>query len=188
MSHFRAGKTHIGGDYAFYRGCDGVCVLGYVLGYVLGGVGVASPDTMSTFSVAIWEGGAFSVNGTNKFDHCAAFARYKNGTNMLFGVSRTLQWSMGFENPNWALQAEQSYPIAFTIDRDSPSLGTDLALNKTEVEARAGAPVPLTKHAMATVRWLRRRLGSSILLMGGSMRDGRKKCFETNTRSAWAWD
>jgi hypothetical protein len=115
---------------------------------VLGGVGFAFADTMSTFSVGSWEAGASSVNGTSKFDHCAAFARYRNGTNMLFAVSRTLQWSMGFENPNWSLKPGQSYPIAFTIDRDSPSLGTAVALNKTEVEVQLASNLPRFERFM----------------------------------------
>ena len=115
---------------------------------VLGGVGRVSADTMSTFRVGNWKAGAYSVNGTSTFDHCAALANYKNGINMLFAVSRSLQWSMGFQNPNWSLKAGQSYPIAFTIDGDSPSLGTALSLSNTEVEVPLAANMPLFERFM----------------------------------------
>jgi hypothetical protein len=106
-------------------------------------LGTASADTMSTFKIGNWSAGAYSVNGTNTFDHCAGAAMYKNGTNMAFSVSRTFQWSMGFENPTWSLTVGQSYPIAFTVDGRSASQASAIAISKDEVEVPLADSVPL---------------------------------------------
>jgi hypothetical protein len=118
------------------------------LGCVLGGASVACADTLSSFSIGNWAAGAYSTNGTTTFDHCAALATYKNGINMLFAVSRGFQWSMGFENPSWALTPGQSYPIAFTVDGHAPLLATAVALSKVEVEVRLADSAPLFESFM----------------------------------------
>jgi hypothetical protein len=109
------------------------CVLG----------GASSADTLSTFSIGNWMAGAYSVNGTTTFDHCAGSAAYKNGVNVVFAVSRTFQWSMGFADPAWALMQGQSYPIAFTVDGQSPSQATAVAVANNQVEVPLADSVPL---------------------------------------------
>jgi hypothetical protein len=111
-------------------------------------IGTASADTLSTFKIGNWSAGAYSTNGTSVFDHCAGAAMYKNGTNMAFAVSRTFQWSMGFENPNWSLTVGQSYPIGFTVDGGSASQAMAIAISKNEVEVPLADSVPLFEKFM----------------------------------------
>jgi hypothetical protein len=111
-------------------------------------VGAAAADTISTFSVGNWSAGAYSTNGTTTFDHCAGSAPYKNGVNVVFAVSRTFQWSMGFADPAWALTPGQSYPIAFTVDGRSPSQATAIALTADQVEVPLADSVPLFETFM----------------------------------------
>jgi hypothetical protein len=112
------------------------------------GAGATSADTLSNFRIGAWLAGAYSVNGTAAFDHCAGSASYKNGVYMIFAVSRTFQWSMGFENPAWALTPGQSYPIAFTVDGKSPSQATAIALTNNQVEVPLADSVPLFETFM----------------------------------------
>jgi len=114
---------------------------------MVGGVIGASAATLSTFKIGNWDGGAYSApgtntaDGTNAFDHCAATASYTSGVYVTFSISKTVQWSMGFENPAWSLTQGQSYPITFTVDSSPPSSANAVAISKTQVE------VPLADSA-----------------------------------------
>ena len=92
----------------------------------------AAPVTLYTFNIGNWQGAAYSINGT--FNHCAASASYKSGIWLAFAVSRTYSWSIGLTNPSWVLTKGQSYPISYSIDGNSPNLGTAVAITNNEVE------------------------------------------------------
>ena len=56
----------------------------------------ASAEKISDLRAGAWKGGAYSNNNTGEFSHCAASARYKSGTSLLFSVTRSGKWSMAF--------------------------------------------------------------------------------------------
>lgn len=112
------------------------------------GVDCASADTLTTFGIGNWSAGAYSANGSTAFDHCAGQASYKNGIVVVFEVGSKFQWSIGFQNPTWQLTAGQSYPVAFTIDNDAPSLGTAVAITTNQVQVQLAANTPLFERFM----------------------------------------
>jgi hypothetical protein len=80
----------------------------------------AQADVMRNFKVANWFAGAYSIDGTKTFSHCAANANYNSGIVVLFSINRSYEWSMAFANPRWRLTKDQQYDIAFSIDGSPP--------------------------------------------------------------------
>lgn len=71
---------------------------------------------ISTFKTGNWNAGAYS-DSSGRFSHCAANARYKSGIMLLFSVTRSGKWSMGFANGNWNLARGSRYPVAYQVDQ-----------------------------------------------------------------------
>jgi hypothetical protein len=94
----------------------------------------APAGQLSKFEVAGWNGGAFTNPAGTQFNHCAASARYNSGIFVSFAVSRSYQWSMAFSHSAWRLTRGQSYPIAFTVDQDTPLRATAVAIGSDQVE------------------------------------------------------
>jgi hypothetical protein len=117
----------------------------WVFGGIFAGVGGASAQvtTLSTFQIGNWQGGAYSGNNTNGFDHCAGAASYQNGSIMIFEVGSKFQWSMGFSNPSWTLTVGQSYPVSFSVDGNAPSMATAMAITANQVQVQLAANNPL---------------------------------------------
>ncbi len=101
---------------------------------LLGVTSTASAETLYNFQVAGWHAGAYSKHNTRQFNHCAASAAYKSGILMVFSVSRSYHWSMGFSHRGWRLTPGQSYNIAFTVDRDPPIGSRAVAIGPSQVE------------------------------------------------------
>lgn len=101
---------------------------------LIGGPGAASAETLYNFQVAGWTAGAYTKQNTKQFNHCAASAAYNSGILMVFSVSRTYTWSMGFSHRAWHLTKGQSYDIAFTVDQAPPIGGRAIAIGPSQVE------------------------------------------------------
>lgn len=97
-------------------------------------ISTATADTLRTFRVENWQGGAYARRGTSEFNHCAASARYKSGVLMMFAINRAYQWSLGFASPQWTLVRGNRYPIEFRIDGSAPIVGTAVAIGANQVE------------------------------------------------------
>jgi hypothetical protein len=94
----------------------------------------ASAERLEAFKIANWSAGAYSYAGSNRFSHCAAAARYRNGITMLFSINRAYEWSMGFANPNWTLTRGNAYDIAFRVDYTSTITARAVAVSDRQVE------------------------------------------------------
>ena len=101
----------------------------------------ADSKVLSRFSVANWQGGAYTRGNSDTFSHCAASAKYRSGIYVLFSVNRNYRWSVGFGNPNWQLTPRSTYPIAFSIDGARAIGAKAIAITPTTVE------VPLQDNA-----------------------------------------
>lgn len=112
-----------------------------VLGAVLAGAflsaaqvapAVAAPLGQS-WRVGNWTLSAQSQDPGAEFRHCASSSRYKSGIDLMFSVSRDLQWSVGFFNSKWSLTPQALYPVNLSVD--GTSLGTVelIALNANQV-------------------------------------------------------
>jgi len=94
----------------------------------------AKADTIRNFQVGSWFAGAYTTKGTSAFSHCAASARYRSGVLVLFSVSRSYSWSLGFANPAWNLTKGSRYNIVFVIDDGQPMTGVATAIGPNSVE------------------------------------------------------
>ena len=94
----------------------------------------AGAATMQTGNVGNWLIGAYSDDATGKFSHCAMTASYRSGIYMVFAVSRDMQWSLGFANPQWELTNGTAYTVGLSIDGRTPLLEQAKAVNSHQVE------------------------------------------------------
>lgn len=76
----------------------------------------ANAATITSYKIAGWNVGAYTNDSTNRFSHCAASAEYRNGLILLFSVSESLQWSIGFSSPEWNLRQGREFNIEYRID------------------------------------------------------------------------
>lgn len=76
----------------------------------------ASAATITSYKVAGWSMGAYTNDQTGRFSHCAASAQYRNGLLLLFSVSESFQWSIGFSNQQWNLRPGREVEVDFRID------------------------------------------------------------------------
>ncbi len=89
----------------------------------------ASAEKIAELKAGAWNGGAYSNNETGQFSHCAASARYKSGTTLLFSVTRTGKWSMGFANDAWSVTPGSTYDLAYRVDNGRIMRGVARARN-----------------------------------------------------------
>jgi hypothetical protein len=71
---------------------------------------------IATYKVATWSVGVFASDRDGRFTHCAASARYQNGVTLLFSVSESLEWAIGFAGPEWNISEGRTYDVEFRID------------------------------------------------------------------------
>jgi hypothetical protein len=91
----------------------------FAIAAVAAAVSLAAPAkaaTITNYKVSSWDLAAFSDDKTGRFTHCAASARYRSGILLLFSVSDTFQWSIGFSSPEWDLRQGRSFDVDFRID------------------------------------------------------------------------
>jgi hypothetical protein len=76
----------------------------------------ASAATITSYKVSGWSMGAYTNDQTGRFSHCAASAQYRNGLLLLFSVTESFQWSIGFSNQDWNLRQGREVDVDFRID------------------------------------------------------------------------
>jgi hypothetical protein len=76
----------------------------------------ANAAVINQFKVADWEIGAYTNDQSGRFSHCAAAGRYKNGITLLFSVTESLEWAVGFSSPEWNLRQGRPFDVEFRID------------------------------------------------------------------------
>lgn len=76
----------------------------------------ANGAVIQQFKVAEWQLGAYTNDRNGRFSHCAAAGRYRNGITLLFSVSETLEWAIGFSSPDWNLRQGRQFDVEFLID------------------------------------------------------------------------
>lgn len=103
----------------------------------------AEASRYKKISFGIWKGGVFISNKTGKFSHCAVSARYKSGITLLFSVTRSLNWQIGFSKPSWKMTAGKKYPVKYQVDRHKVFSGTARAVNKKLATIRLPATAKL---------------------------------------------
>lgn len=96
----------------------------------------ANAATIQTYKVANWDVGAYTNNNTNRFTHCAASARYRNGLTLIFSVSESLEWGISFLNPEWNLREGRTIDIDYKIDGGRTNNTSARAVNTRQIVAR----------------------------------------------------
>lgn len=99
--------------------------------------------TITNYKVAGWNMGAYTNDSTRRFSHCAASAQYKNGLLLLFSVSESFQWSIGFSNENWNLRQGRDLDIRYVIDGGRVNSARASAVSNRLIRARMPDSVDL---------------------------------------------
>jgi hypothetical protein len=76
----------------------------------------AGAATITSYKVSGWSMGAYTNDTTGRFSHCAASAQYRNGLLLLFSVSESFQWSIGFSSNDWNLTQGRDIEVDFRVD------------------------------------------------------------------------
>lgn len=71
---------------------------------------------INRYDVGGWQVGVFTNDQSSRFSHCAASANYRNGLTLLFSVSESLEWAIGFSSPDWTLREGRNFDVEFRID------------------------------------------------------------------------
>lgn len=101
-------------------------------------VSLATPvnaASITNYNVGGWDVAAFTDDKTSRFTHCAASARYKSGILLLFSVSDTLQWSIGFSSPEWELRPGRDFNVDYRIDGGRVNNARGIAANTRLIRA-----------------------------------------------------
>lgn len=85
----------------------------------------------SEFSYRNWVGGGYTVDGTNRFSHCAVQATYLSGDVLFFSINANATITIAIENRKWSLTNGQKIDVKVQIDRRAPFYGTAEAINST---------------------------------------------------------
>jgi hypothetical protein len=86
------------------------------LAVALGAASSATAREINRYNVGGWQVGVFTNDQSGRFSHCAASANYRNGLTLLFSVSESLEWAIGFSSPDWRLNAGRDIDVEFRID------------------------------------------------------------------------
>jgi hypothetical protein len=122
----------------------------------------AGADTLRRFQISNWQAGAYSPPNSKAFSHCAGATAYNSGVIMLFTVSRTFRWSVGFSDSQWRLTKDAAYDIAFAIDDWQPFRGKATAIGPDHVRVDLGDDIELFNR-FKRGRMLRVAAGDQIL-------------------------
>jgi hypothetical protein len=85
-----------------------------------------------SISIGNWKGGAYTVDQTGAFSHCAAGASYDSGIYFMVMIDQSGGWSLAFQHPKWSFTVGQAFPIVLTFDGQGPfnvqgvGIGTNL--------------------------------------------------------------
>lgn len=86
---------------------------------------VASSDANArgpygSISVGNWKGGAYTIDQTGAFSHCAAGAQYASGVYFVVMIDGSGGWSLGFAHDQWRLKTGEAFPLTLTFDGQQP--------------------------------------------------------------------
>jgi hypothetical protein len=79
-------------------------------------VSSANAAVIEQFKIADWHIGAYTNDQNGRFSHCAAAGRYQSGIVLLFTVTESLEWAIGFSDPKWKLRQGRQFDVEFRID------------------------------------------------------------------------
>jgi hypothetical protein len=101
-----------------------------------------------SISVGNWKGGAYTVDQTGAFSHCAAGASYDSGIYFMVMIDQAAGWSLGFQHPKWSFTSGQAFPIVLTFDGKGPFNVQGVALGQSLVRL----PMPADSTLIAQFR------------------------------------
>jgi hypothetical protein len=116
---------------------------------VVGTIGSADARTIRKIKIHNWSVSAHASDSSGKFTHCASAAKYKSGITLLFSVSRTIRWAIGFANPEWELTRGNTYKVAYKIDDGPVHTGTGKAVSTLLVRM----PLPDSRNRFNEFRY-----------------------------------
>lgn len=87
----------------------------------------AQADLLRELRSGVWVGGAYSLEGAQKFNACIVTVNYNSGINVGIIIDRDFHWYLGFSNPQWNLQTGQDISISMTFDSGAPWSGKVIA-------------------------------------------------------------
>lgn len=95
----------------------------------------AEAEQIRSYKVGNWDVGVYTNDNSGRFTHCAAAVKYKSGITLLFSVTDTLEWAIGFSSPDWDLKQGREIDVEFTIDGGRRNTITGRAVTRTLVRA-----------------------------------------------------
>jgi hypothetical protein len=101
-----------------------------------------------SISVGNWKGGAYTVDQTGAFSHCAAGASYDSGIYFMVMIDQGGGWSLAFQHPKWSFTVGQAFPIVLTFDGQGPFNVQGVALGQSLVRV----PMPTDSALIAQFR------------------------------------
>ena len=116
---------------------------------------VHAAGPMRPYPFGLWSWGAYTNDETGAFSRCAAYVPNNSGVVTLVTVDRSLDWSLRFVDPRWALKPQTQIPIELHFDGGPASSVAGTVLTPTMVEV----PMPdnfrnsLQMSAQAQGQW-----------------------------------
>ena len=90
----------------------------------------AEASRYQRISYGSWTGGIYINDKTGKFSHCVVSANYKSGITLLFSVTKSINWQVGFSKKTWNLTVGKKYRVRYQVDRHKVFSGTARAVSK----------------------------------------------------------
>ena len=90
----------------------------------------AEASRYQRISYGTWSGGIYINDKTGKFSHCVVSANYKSGITLLFSVTKSINWQVGFSKKTWNLTVGKKYRVRYQVDRHKVFSGTARAVSK----------------------------------------------------------
>jgi hypothetical protein len=90
---------------------------------------------IGNYKVATWDVGVYTNDQNGRFTHCAAAARYQSGITLLFSVSESLEWAIGFSSPEWNLREGRNFDVDFRVDGNRTYTVNGRAVNNRLIRA-----------------------------------------------------
>lgn len=90
----------------------------------------AEASRYQRISYGSWKGGIYINDKTGEFSHCVVSANYKSGITLLFSVTKSINWQVGFSKKTWNLTIGKKYKVRYQVDRQKVFSGTARAVSK----------------------------------------------------------
>ena len=97
-----------------------VAAVAVLLSMILVGSNAQARGPYGSISVGNWKGGAYTIDQTGAFSHCAAGASYASGVNFVVMIDRDGGWALGFAHEQWKLRTGEAFPLTLTFDGQQP--------------------------------------------------------------------